>query len=123
MRPTASRVAIPLVGLGLTFVLTAGCGESPRECRALSAECPATVPSYAAQIAPIISARCASCHNTDEPSNPWPLDNVGEIADWRSHFLHELETCSMPPPDSGKSLPEDERALLYAWLSCGAPDN
>jgi hypothetical protein len=85
--------------------------------------CPATVPSYATQIAPIFNARCNGCHNANDPTSPWPLDNHSDVHDWRGTILDDLEHCAMPPPDSGMPLPDNERALLQAWLVCGAPDN
>jgi hypothetical protein len=89
----------------------------------LPAECTGAAPSYSADVAPIIAARCATCHNLDDPSGAWPLDNYDDLTDWSSSIMEELRNCSMPPPDSGKSLPESERALIYAWFICGAPEN
>lgn len=123
--PRTARRFYPFVpALGLACLLASGCSSSStRECATLPSECSGVVPSYTSDVSPIIAARCAICHKQDDPSGAWPFETHDDISDWRSSILAELRSCSMPPPDSGKALPESERALLVNWLICGAPEN
>ena len=124
MRYAASRMFALACGFGLACFCFVGCDDSPAaECHALPTVCPATVPSYATQIAPIFNARCNGCHNANDPTGPWPFDSHSDVDDWSGMILDDLEHCTMPPPDSGMPLPDNERALLQAWLACGAPNN
>lgn len=82
--------------------------------------CPdAGVPTYT-DVAPIFQARCASCHKGDD-GGPWPLDTYDPIADWQGEVRGTLLNCSMPPADSGVSVPDDEMAKLLTWIKCGLP--
>lgn len=124
MRTTVPASAALVRGAWLVCVFALACESASTDaCRTLPAACPAVVPSYATDIAPIFSVRCGSCHNPNDPSGPWPFDNHADVSGWRVDILRDIEDCSMPPPSSGMPLPEDERALLHAWLACGAPDN
>ena len=99
--------------------------DPPEACPALSEACPANVPSYGNQVAPILERSCGgdSCHSADSSQGAWPLDDYGDVAAWRSVLFNVLDDCSMPPPDDSATLSADERALLAAWLACGTPNN
>jgi len=84
------------------------------------AECTEPALRYA-NVAPVFATRCASCH-TDAAGAPWPLDEYQPIADWADVVRDELIRCSMPPTDSGVSLPTAERDAILAWLRCGYPE-
>ncbi len=82
--------------------------------------CPdAGVPTYT-DVAPIFQARCASCHK-GEDGGPWPLDDYEPIADWQGEVRAMILNCSMPPADSGVTMPDDETAKLLTWIKCGLP--
>ena len=81
-------------------------------------ECPEPAPHYP-DVAPIFERRCASCHGI--AGGPWPLDNYEHVADWASFVRDELLRCSMPPPDSGVTMPAEERDQILAWVRCGSP--
>lgn len=123
MRPKHPRPVSAARVAWFVCVFALGCSNASSECRALPAVCPATAPSYANDVAPIFGARCSSCHNVNDPSGPWPFDNHDHISDWRELILQEVATCAMPPPSSGMSFPPEERAIVHAWLVCGAPNN
>jgi hypothetical protein len=82
-------------------------------------ECPDPAPRYA-DVSPIITARCITCHN-GVPNGPWPLIGYDHVADWQNEIRDELLRCSMPPPDAGAALPDDERTAILVWLRCGLP--
>lgn len=84
--------------------------------------CPAAVPSFAAEVLPILNQRCNNCHAANVDGGPWPLDTRQNVKDWRSLIIEDLRKCSMPPPGSDP-MPTAERDKLWAWLICGAPDN
>lgn len=79
------------------------------------------MPSFSAEVAPILDARCNNCHAPDIDGGPWPLDTQKNVKDWSTLLIKDLKECSMPPP--GSPLPAAERDKLWAWLICGAPDN
>ena len=85
--------------------------------------CPDEIPSYQAVIAPLIEARCQTCHATENDSGLWSLGHQESVAEWSYAVLREIRSCSQPPPDSGVFLRSSERHALEAWLVCGAPDN
>lgn len=115
-----------LVAAGtVIFALSAcGDGDSPPPCPGVTADsCPDTVPSYADQIAPLIQARCQTCHAPQNDSGLWSLGDRESVAKWSDTVLRQIRSCSQPPPDSGVYLTVSERHALEAWLVCGAPNN
>lgn len=70
-------------------------------------------------VAPIISARCLSCH--DGTQGNWPLTDYGHVADWAPEIRSEMLSCGMPPPDSGLTMPNAERQTVVNWIRCGFP--
>jgi hypothetical protein len=109
----------------LGVMLLSGCGEPdgtstcPND---LPASCPVGVPSYAADIAPVIHDRCAPCHSPGGSAGDRPLTSYAEVYARRGPVLNQTHACRMPP--SGATAPTpDERAALLGWLVCGAPNN
>lgn len=80
-------------------------------------------PSFANDIVPILDTRCNTCHDGNIPDGPWPLHDLGDVLEWKGLVIESLLDCTMPPPDSGTTLPEVERQRLLAWIACGTPDN
>jgi hypothetical protein len=81
--------------------------------------CPEPAPRYA-DVAPVFTQRCVVCHSPMW-TGPWPLDEYGHLADWQSDIRSHLLDCTMPPPDAGIPLPEEESLLILTWLRCGLP--
>jgi cytochrome c5 len=88
----------------------------------VSDACPAAQPSYAADVVPILNAKCNGCH-TGGDGSPWPLTNHEDVVHWRAFILKDLAGCTMPPPTSTVRLTEAEQSTLVTWLVCGAPEN
>lgn len=88
----------------------------------LPASCPTQVPSYAADIAPLIQERCAPCHFPGGGTSSKLLGTHAELYALRGQVLNQVHACKMPPAPEAP-LDEVERALLFGWLVCGAPDN
>ena len=117
------RIVPFLVKAGIALlVLLAACSDDKPECKPLPSECQEPGPSYANDVAPIIAARCAMCHN-GEPGMEWSLAEYDDVYDWRGTITIQLRNCSMPPADSGYTLPENERETINAWLICDAKNN
>jgi hypothetical protein len=80
--------------------------------------CEAPKPHYA-DVQPIIAARCLGCH--DGSGEQWSLIGYEHVADWYIEIRSMISRCSMPPPDSGISMPNQERETILRWLRCGYP--
>src|SRR5262245_29009516 len=110
--------------LGLALAL-AGCnskdgsadaGTCPRD---VPDACVQPAPAFAADVLPIINARCGSCHAED--AGQWPLNQYQYVIDWEPSFVSDIIGCTMPPADAGIELTTDERRILLNWIACGAP--
>jgi len=120
-----------LLVVGALALASQACGDgdsppaSPAEaCPGVTEKsCPDAVPSYTADVAPILEVRCQQCHAPENNAGLWPLDNQDSVNAWADTILRQIRSCSQPPPDSGVTLTLSERQTLEAWLVCGAPDN
>ncbi len=86
----------------------------------LPASCPAQVPSYANDIAPLIESSCFPCHAPGGVEAVTLLNDYPHVFFYRSSVLDQVYHCEMP--QSG-SLTAEQRATLLAWLVCNSPDN
>lgn len=127
-RQLSCRVGFVLA-LGASYLLgVLACGDETEfrpalVCPTLSSECPAVVPSYTNEVAPIFAAHCGQCHSRENPTGPWPLDDAIDIGEWAFSIDADLSDCSMPPLNADVPLSDADRETLHAWLSCGAPAN
>jgi hypothetical protein len=84
--------------------------------------CPTPAPTFRADAAPVIAARCAKCHVPGGMAKALPFQSYAEIAPFAGDMKLQLETCQMPkapePP-----LSAAERQILFGWIACGALDN
>jgi Cytochrome C oxidase, cbb3-type, subunit III len=80
--------------------------------------CPDPGTSYADVVA-IFRSKCASCHY-GAAGGPWPLSNYDDVPDWKDTVRDDVLDYSMPPPDSGVTLSNDERRAILSWVRCGA---
>ena len=87
--------------------------EPPKEC--------AEPKLHYADVAPIFSRRCTSCHNGTEDDGPWPLTSYQHVADWSGEIRAQMLVCTMPPPGSGIDMPVSERQKILSWIRCGFP--
>jgi hypothetical protein len=84
------------------------------------------VPSYEAEIRPILQEGCIPCHNSPSeggiayPSETSYLDVSSQVGSMLDQVGPSL--CAMPPP-TGPQLSTAQRIALEEWLSCGGPDN
>jgi len=120
-----SLVRRPWIG-GATLVLTAACASGDPERKPFACDvtlptaCPDPMPHYA-DVQPIFERRCATPCHSDTSTGPWPLTSYQDVADWYDVIRDTVGECSMPPRDSGQTLPSDESQAILTWIRCGFP--
>ncbi|MFZ5893458.1 MAG: c-type cytochrome [Myxococcota bacterium] len=99
------------------------CSSSEPEDEACTVTAPTACPTPAvtyADVAPIFSTHCASCH-TGIANAPWPFNEYKDAADWQELIRANILDCTMPPKDSGVRLSNEDRLKILTWVRCGAP--
>ena len=87
----------------------------------LPTSCPASVPGYKTDIAPILRQYCVYCHGPSGLAG-YPETTYDEVYAQRSAILDQVYGCMMPP--SGvPTMSAQDRVALLSWLVCNAPDN
>lgn len=85
--------------------------------------------TYVDSVAAILNRRCVECHRQGEIA-PFSMEAPEEVVGWADMIAEVVREQRMPPwhasPDHGdfandRSLPEAEKATLYAWAEAGAP--
>lgn len=95
---------------------------------------PAQVPSYSAQVAPTIEARCSPCHFPGGViASMFDLSTYAGVVNAQTAILGQLYACSMPPtqgsaqygiaPGTVQGISAAQAATIEDWILCGAPDN
>jgi hypothetical protein len=79
--------------------------------------CPDPPPHYP-DIQPIIQRACVPCHQ-GLPGGNWPLLQYSHVADWQDVIRAMVLDCSMPPPDAGVPISDEERVAILTWIRCG----
>jgi peroxiredoxin len=86
--------------------------------------------TYSNQVARILNKRCVACHRAGEIA-PFPMTTYAEVSGWADTIAEVVRNRRMPPwfadPRFGnfsndRSLPDDEKDLLYQWAAAGAPE-
>jgi uncharacterized membrane protein len=107
-----------------SVISTGGCddpGDRPACLVEAPTQCPDSPPRYR-DVAPIVAARCGSCHvATPDGSGPWPLDNYEDVAEWAGLIRQDVLNCSMPPADSDVRMTQNEALAIVTWIACGTP--
>lgn len=85
--------------------------------------------TYTGGVAEILQRRCLECHRDGE-IGPFSVEDPHEVAGWAEMIAEVVRQRRMPPwhasPEHGefandRSMPEDEKQLLYRWAEAGAP--
>jgi len=91
---------------------------------------PARTPTFSREVAPILHARCASCHRPNQ-IGPMPLLTYAQVRPWAKAIRDEVLARTMPPwradPKVGSfsndaRLTDSELRTLVAWAEGGAPE-
>jgi len=86
--------------------------------------------TYSNQVARILNKRCVACHRGGEIA-PFAMTTYAEVSGWADTIAEVVRNRRMPPwfadPKYGhfrndRSLPEDEKEILYQWAAAGAPE-
>lgn len=86
--------------------------------------------TYTEHIAPILAARCVSCHREGEIA-PFTLDTYSDLMGWEDTILEVIEENRMPPwpanPEHGQfsndaRLSDGEKELIATWIKNGMPE-
>ena len=83
---------------------------------------PALAPTFAKDIAPLVSASCATCHAPGGRESSRLLTNYDQVYAQRGAVLSQVNACRMPPRD-GPPLSAAGRKALLTWLVCGAKND
>jgi peroxiredoxin len=86
--------------------------------------------TYSNQVVRILNKRCVSCHRPGEAA-PFAMTNYTEVSGWADAIAEVVRQRRMPPwlasPKYGhfsndRSMPDEEKEVLYQWASAGAPE-
>jgi hypothetical protein len=88
-------------------------------------------PTFTRDIAPILQAKCESCHRADSMA-PMSLVTYEDVRPWARSIAARVRTRQMPPWHIDKtigiqkfkndrSLDDDQIATILAWVAGGAP--
>jgi hypothetical protein len=84
--------------------------------------CGSSAPSYASDVAPILTAYCVPCHQPTGVEPNHLLDSYAHVFDERRTVLSQLYGCVMPP--EGEAAPSAAQVqIVLDWLVCGAANN
>jgi hypothetical protein len=126
MGRNASRIAVAaaaLLALGIPLAAIAAARGGATHAA------PAAPPSFTRDVAPIISRKCAGCHQTDGIA-PFPLETAGQISSRASLIAAAVQAGLMPPWPPGtrsptyvgqddRKLSSRERKTILAWARAG----
>ena len=85
--------------------------------------------TYSNQVSRILNKHCVSCHREGEVA-PFAMTKYDEVSGWADAIAEVVQQRRMPPwladPKYGhfandRSMPEDEKQILYQWAAAGAP--
>jgi peroxiredoxin len=86
--------------------------------------------TYSNQVSRILNKRCVSCHRAGEAA-PFAMTNYAEVSGWADAIAEVVRQRRMPPwlasPKYGhfsndRSMPDEEKEVLYQWATAGAPE-
>lgn len=117
-----------------------GASEAPARRAASAPGIPQDTVSFANDILPIFRQRCAECHGGEDENGEVRTEvslnllvyervmagsefgTVVEAGDPANSFLLDM-IVDQTMPEQGDPVPEEEIALIRAWIEAGAPNN
>jgi hypothetical protein len=123
MKASRRRVAIDRIRIAggmLTILLLAGCGGGNTKPSDPGNNPPGGVPTYTADVAPIIEAGC-TCHQPGGIKySTVPLDTYARVFARRDRVKQRAGVEGSMPPTG--ALPQSKRQTIIAWVDGGAPE-
>ena len=112
----------------IILLFLAGCYNDKESILYPESACvPPTAPSYQADIVPILSQHCTSCHSGTFASGNVLLDSYAEVKKYTDNgqLMGTITWASgySPMPKNGNKLPNCHVATLQTWIATGAPNN
>jgi mono/diheme cytochrome c family protein len=118
------RLCLARAGRLVVLALTpwvSGCASSAGSCPNDPAPaCPSVMPTYAADVAPIVQAVCVSCHGPGGTEAVKPFTTYDELNADKLAAYGRVLSCAMPPANAPQPLGLDQRQTLLEWFACGA---
>jgi hypothetical protein len=120
---TLVLVFLGIVWLGMTSTVTNG---APQQ----AASAPAAAPTFSADVAPIMYAKCVACHRPGEVA-PMSLITFKDVRPWASSIRDKVSSRVMPPWHADRqygafrneqSLTQAEIETIVKWVNSGAPE-
>jgi hypothetical protein len=113
---------LAVVWLGITSTVTSGAPQQPAS--------PSGAPTFSADVAPIMYAKCVTCHRPGEVA-PMSLITYKDVRPWASSIREKVTTRTMPPWHADRqygafrneqSLTPGEIDTIVKWANAGAPE-
>jgi hypothetical protein len=120
---TLVLVFLGIVWLGVTSTVMSGAPQQP-------AASVAAAPTFSADVAPIMYAKCVACHRPGEVA-PMSLITYKDVRPWASSIREKVMTRAMPPWHADRqhgtfrneqSLTQNEIDTIVKWANAGAPE-
>ncbi len=125
------RLATRVLFVGIAGVVWAGMTSTPMlGAPPQAASATAVAPTFSADVAPIMYARCVSCHRPGEVA-PMSLITYKDARPWASAIRDKVLSRAMPPWHADRqygtfrneqSLTQAEIDTIVKWASGGAPE-
>lgn len=110
------------LGLGLTSLLFVNCSKDKTPAGFITAECPDTI-KFNAQILPIISNNCFSCHDAAGAQAP-TLSDYGTISANAEKIIKALKGEGAPQMPQGSPALHDSLIQQFeCWVNQGKLNN
>jgi hypothetical protein len=123
---TRNLVLLIVIGVWMGIASTVMSGAPPQQ----SAPAAAAAPTFSADVAPIMYAKCVSCHRPGEVA-PMSLITFKDVRPWAGSIREKVVSRVMPPWHADRqygtfrneqSLTQPEIDTIVKWVNAGAPE-
>jgi hypothetical protein len=99
-----------------------GCKKGSSTSASYTPECPATSPSFSAQVKPLILSACATvgCHESGSSQGAGPLTTYSQVKNSAEQVRVSVANGSMP---RGSTLSAAQKNQILCWIDSGANNN
>src|SRR5512145_2168818 len=123
---TRNLILLIVIGVWVGIASTVMSGAPPQQ----SAPAATAAPTFSADVAPIMYAKCVSCHRPGEVA-PMSLITFKDVRPWAGSIREKVVSRVMPPWHADRqygtfrneqSLTQTEIDTIVKWASAGAPE-